>query len=429
MSAAASRPAPVSLEEFPEGVRLTASVVAANLKPAVTIAEMAKAIGLATTPTFNIVAENRWPKQADADKRSQIRDAIQALLAERGATAEQLADLWKPVTTRRRDLPKAGAYETSPTQRSETRRQRQEIADMLLSKCSLSLEARRHFELFLNPFDGEVGSDSQLYLNGEMAYIREAMWQTANHSSFVGVCGESGAGKSTLLADLMDRIEREKLKLVVVKPTVVATHNGKEVRLSGQDILTAIILQMDPLARVKVDTQRRRKQAKDLITQSVLSGNKHLLLLEEAHKLPKDSLKSLKVLHEEMRAGRGPSLGILLLAQPELRTKLQGENAYDVREVSQRLEILDLRPLMGASLNEYLKHRCDAAGKELARFIDVDGIDALRERLVLKKSGGLKPQYVSLSYPLAINNFMTAALNKAAEIGAPKVTANIVMAV
>ena len=48
--------------------------------------------------------------------------------------------------------------------------------------------------------------------------------------------------------------------------------------------------------------------------------------------LPIPTLKHLKRLHERMRMGRRPMLGILLLGHPELEDKL---NRFDVREVSQ----------------------------------------------------------------------------------------------
>jgi type II secretory pathway predicted ATPase ExeA len=52
-------------------------------------------------------------------------------------------------------------------------------------------------------------------------------------------------------------------------------------------------------------------------------------------------------------------------------------------------------------------------------------VEALRERLT-GQSGQRGRDGVSLCYPLAVGNFTTAALNTAAEIGAPVVTADVV---
>jgi len=123
-----------------------------------------------------------------------------------------------------------------------------------------------------------------------------------------------------------------------------------------------------------------------------------------------------------MRLGRRPMLGILLVGHPELEKKL---NRFDVREVMQRTEIARLRPL-GADLSTYLQLRASAAGRKLDEFITPDGVDELRSRLTVKGPGQDAP--VSLLYPLNVNNWMVAALNMAAELGAPRIDRDVVRA-
>lgn len=425
MSAVASQEEPLS-PEGPEGVRLTISMVAARLE--ISLQAMADHAGLAKTTLSSIVVENRWPKKASAEERQRIRDCLGDLMRQHGATEVQLADLWLPYSKQRRDLNTTPNYQTAPTVLSEARRHNQEIADMLLAKRSLTGEARRHFTLFNNPFDGEVTNDAQLYRNSEIRFIQEAVWQTAQNAGFVAVVGESGAGKTTVVGDLEERIEREHLKLVMFKPSMLGMGRNNETSLRSQDILSAIILTLDPMATVNRTIEARTRQAVKAVTESFKLGNRHLLLLEEGHGLTKDTIKFLKRLHESMRVGRTPALGILVLGQPELKLKLS-ENSHDVREVVQRLEVVELRPLLGGALKEYLEHRCKVLDRQLSEFIDDKGIDAMRSRLTLQHISGGKARTIAMSYPLAVNNFMTAALNKAAEIGAPKVTADIVMAV
>jgi type II secretory pathway predicted ATPase ExeA len=67
----------------------------------------------------------------------------------------------------------------------------------------------------------------------------------------------------------------------------------------------------------------------------------------------------------------------------------------------------------------------------VVEVIDQAGIDAMRARLTTTKLGlGRKglgdAQAVSLLYPLAVNNLLTACMNLAADLGAPKVTADVV---
>lgn len=299
---------------------------------------------------------------------------------------------------------------------------------MLMAKQSLSREAQRHFKVFVNPFDGEVTSDEQMFVSGEIAYVREGCLQAANFGRFIAVVGESGSGKTTILADLESRLQREGKQVIMIRPWVLGMedNDSKGKSLKSADILAAVITTLDPLATMPQTLQARSNRARDLLAKSAEAGYSHLLVIEEAHCLPEATLKHLKRLHE-MRQGRKPLLGILLLGQTELALKLDPRRA-NLREVTQRCEIVQLMPL-DADLQAYLQHRAQTAGKTLDDFIDAQGVDALRERLTIKRSAGKTLSAMSLCYPLVVNNLMTAALNAAAELGAPKVDAAIVKAV
>ncbi len=268
-----------------------------------------------------------------------------------------------------------------------------------------------------------------MFANGEIRFVREACWQAAVNARFVGVTGESGAGKTTLLADLKERIATDRRPAIVVEPSVLGMEdsNGKGKTLKAADILTAIVMTLNPAASVAQTMEKRTRQVERALADSTTAGNTHLLLIEEAHSLPIVTLKHLKRLHERMRLnGRKPMLGILLLGQPELRNKLD-EKRHDVREVVQRIEMVELQPL-GNDLKSYLQHRAKLAGRELAALIDDGGVEAIRERLTVLRPG-VRNVAVSLLYPLAVNNTVTACLNTAAELGAPIVTRDVVRAV
>lgn len=301
---------------------------------------------------------------------------------------------------------------------------------MLLAKQALTQEARRAFGLFVNPFDGEVTAAEEMFQNTEFRYCREACWQAANHGRFVAVVGESGAGKTTLLGDLEDRIELEHKQVVLVKPSVLGMEDndkaGKTLKASG--IMDAIVFTLDPLATPKRTMEAKTRQLQRMLEDSAKAGNVHLLVIEEAHALPINTLKHLKRLHE-LRMGRRPLLGILLLGQPELKAKLS-EKRHDVREVVQRCEVVELMPL-DADLRGYLTLRLKRDGKALADVLADDAVDAIRARLTVtgQSRTGQAAQASSLVYPLAVNNFMTAAINTAAELGVPRVTRDVVMGV
>lgn len=405
-----------ALENPPEGQRLRISVLAGELE--ITVTEMATAADISRAAISDLITANRWPKKTP---REDIEKALRDLFASRGVAAEDLETLFHAHVRRQRVRDVPGLVRTAPPTIE------QEITDMLLAKHSLTPGAKRAFTLFNNPFDGEVTSESEMFVSGEIRYVREACWQTAINGSFVAVMGESGAGKTTLLCDLEDRILKSSQPIIVIKPAVVAMEERESVgkMLKAGDILAAIILTLDPNVTVKQTSEARMRQAAASLENSTKNGNSHLLVIEEAHSLPVPTLRHLKRLQEHTRLGRRNMIGILLLGHPELK-----HNIEKVREVAQRCEQVTLMPLDG-ELKKYLEHRAQLANQDISKLITDDGIDALRQRLTVERKGGFGKQatFVSLLYPLAVNNLMTAALNTAAELGAPIVNKDVVRSI
>jgi len=294
---------------------------------------------------------------------------------------------------------------------------------MLPLKAVLTPQCRRHFKLFTNPFDGPVTSDEQMFTGAEFAYVREAAWQCAQTGGFVAVVGESGAGKTTMLEDLEARLALDARSTVVIKPSVVGMEvSDRGMSIRSADILHAIIATLDAEAPVPQTVQARTLRARKMLAAGVAIGNQYLLVVEEGHSMPDATLKHLKRLHE-LRDGRRPLMGILLLAQPELKRRLaDGLRDGTLREVAQRCEVVELLPL-DADLQAFLDCRAKAAGVELGKVIDDGGIEALRSRLTRRTDRGA----VSMCYPLAVCNLVTRALNTAAELGVPVVTRDVVM--
>ncbi len=413
----------ISIAAPPEGVRLNLGSVAAEL--GVTFTDLAAASGASRAAVFRVATENRWP--AGYEQKA-MREDMQALLHARGATQAQLACLWQAHTraglwASRTDLRGKPLNSTTTPPINQPK-----DTDMLLSKQTLTAEARKHFTLFNNPFDGEVTANEEMFVNAEIRFVREACWQAATGGRFVALVGESGAGKTTLLADLKERITTDRKPTVVIEPSVLGME-GSDARgkvLKSGDILTAIVMTLAPQTAVAQTSEKRSRQAEALLVGSSTAGNSHLLLIEEAHALPIATLKHLKRLHERMRLhGRKPMIGILLLGQPELLDTLS-DKRHDVREVVQRVEVVQLQPL-DHDLRAYLSFRCKVGGRELGTLMNDEAVDAIRARLTQLKQG-VRNSAVSMVYPLAVNNLVVACLNEAAAIGAPLVTRDVVEA-
>lgn len=411
----------------PAGVRLQLGVVAARLR--VTVSEMAEATGISRTAIADLMS-NKWPKRAD---NPALALQLQTLLEKRGATPDELAVLWHAHIVHKQHPTGRGLAASGPDERAPelapyqhkraAQPATQEEEPMLLPKQSLSPAARRAFQLFTNPFDGEVISDEAMFIDDDIAYCREMLWQACRNSGFVALVGESGAGKTTLMQDLKVRIDASTEPITVIAPGVLGmeTTDNKGKPIKAADILHAIIHTLDSTVAVPHELARRTAKAEALLTASAQAGNSHVLVIEEAHCMPDATMKHLKRLHE-MKLGRRPLLGILLLAQPELKTRLaEGLRNGTLREVAQRCEIVELLPLDDA-LKGYLERRATAAGKRLADLMDDEAVEQVRTRLTFKRGNGA----ISMCYPLAVNNLVTRALNAAAELGAPKVTKALV---
>jgi type II secretory pathway predicted ATPase ExeA len=81
-------------------------------------------------------------------------------------------------------------------------------------------------------------------------------------------------------------------------------------------------------------------------------------------------------------------------------------------------------PPLGDDLHGYLECRTRACGRELASIVELAAVPAIAEKLTAK----VGQQRIPMSYPLAVNNVVTRAMNLAAEIGAPLVTSDVVRA-
>lgn len=300
---------------------------------------------------------------------------------------------------------------------------------MLLRKSAISQNTRQHFGMVRDPFNDEIQSAQDIFLTPDVRYVREAMFQTATQGGFMAVVGESGAGKSTLREDLQDRINREGRQVVMIEPYVLAMEDNdqKGKTLKAVHIAEAILEAVSPNTSPKRSPEARFRQIHKALADSAKAGNKHVLMIEEAHCLPVPTLKHLKRFFE-LKNGFERLIGIVLIGQTELGQKLS-ENNPNVREVVQRCEVVTLLPLTDGKLQGYLKHKFERVGVKIEDVLTDTAIDAIAARLTVTSRSKNQSQQQSLLYPLAVNNLVSAAMNQAAELGFERVDADIVQGV
>ena len=368
-------------------------------------ATAAAEIGCSKPMLVAVVNHGRWPKKGANELRKKLKQYFE---------------------TNGADIPDCLRNEpnAAPAHPNES-----EDKEMLLRKATLTQAAKQHFGIFKDPFNDEIQSADDVYMTPDVRYVREAMFQTACHGGFVAVVGESGAGKSTLREDLQDRINRESRQIVMIEPYVLAMEDNdqKGKTLKAVHIAEAILAAVAPNVSPKRSPEARFAQIHRALTESAKAGNKHVLIIEEAHGLPIPTLKHLKRFFE-LKSGFERLLGIVLIGQTELAQKLS-ENNPSVREVVQRCEVVTLMPLTDGKLEGYLKHKFARAGADLAKVMDESAIDAVAERLTVKSRTKQGTEQHSLLYPLAVNNLVSAAMNQAAELGFDVVDGDVVRGV
>jgi type II secretory pathway predicted ATPase ExeA len=297
----------------------------------------------------------------------------------------------------------------------------------MIRKQALLPETKRHFSLHGDPFGGEVRSADDLFLDDNLRYVREAIYMTAKHGGMMAIVGESGSGKSTLRRDLIDRLRREALPVIPIEPYVLAMIDDMNIGkpLRSIQIAEAILYTLSPTQKVMRTSEARFRQLHRNLRESARAGNRHVLIIEEAHDLSTATLKHLKRFYE-LEDGYNRLLSILLFGQSELKNKLSETNA-ETREVVQRMEMVEIHPMNDPEA--YLRHRLERAGvKEPGKLIGPDLADALRLKHVgpAPRERGQAREAMSLLYPLVINNTLTAALNLASSLGMNQLTGEVI---
>lgn len=375
--------------------------------------QLAKHLNVSSATVSLLINHRQWPKTIpEAD----FRAGIEQFLKEHGANDEAVNTAFEEAEPERANAPAPAI----PTKKAIDD---QECEPMLLRKQVLLPETKRAFSIFRDPFD-DLQSQQDMYVSGDIRYIRESMYQVARHDGFLAVVGESGAGKSTLRRDLINRLHDEGAPVLVIEPYVLAMEDkgekGKALRTAH--IADAIVDVVAPLERPKSNPEARFRQMHRALKNSHESGFRHVLIIEEAHSMPLPTLKHLKRLRE-LESGFTKLVSIILIGQTELMVKLSERNP-EVREVVQRIEVVELAPIRPEQLGEFLKFRLERAGVQLEKVIDNTGIQAIAERLTTAGRGDR-----SLLYPLAVGNLMVASLNLAALNCEPVINAQIVQGV
>ncbi len=166
---------------------------------------------------------------------------------------------------------------------------------------------------------------------------------------FILLTGEIGAGKTTIIKQLLTQIGND-LEVAVVFNTNVFPEQ-----------LLGLILddfQVKPRARSKAAYLEALYQ---FLIDKYAQGHRALLVLDEAQNLSQEALEEVRMI-SNLQTGKDALIQIVLVGQPELRTRLQQPS---LAQLGQRIAVsYHLAPLSSEETGQYIAHRLKRAGAD-----------------------------------------------------------------
>lgn len=241
----------------------------------------------------------------------------------------------------------------------------------------------RHFGLTLMPFARPVPPGGLLqHKSFEEALTRLSL--AVESKSAALLTAEPGLGKSTLLGTFADKLDKGRTRLVYT-----ALCSCGPFGLIGQ-----------LAGRYGVKNRRSSAQtAQGILDELAKSDRDEILVLDEGHRLPRESLDELRLL-SNLDFDRTPPFALILAGQLPLRERLLEP---DLAALLQRLPIrASLSPLTDKETVSYLDRRLRAAGATATVFRP-----GAADKIFERTRGVLR----------LINNLATSALLAAAAAG------------
>jgi MSHA biogenesis protein MshM len=204
-----------------------------------------------------------------------------------------------------------------------------------------------HFGLNSPPFKITPVTDF-FFPGANRAEILEALIYAITESEgIIKITGEVGSGKTMLCRMLLERLPAQVESIYLANPSLsreemlYAIADGLGLNLEGQ--------------RVNIIMQTLQ----NLLAQKTAEGKRVVVLVDEAHAMPLDTLEELRLLYN-LQVGDQKLLQIVLFGQPELNAKLEQPN---MRQVKDRiLHHFVMLPLSQSVIESYLLFRLRTAG-------------------------------------------------------------------
>jgi len=355
------------------------------------------------TTLSEIFNHGNWPKRGDA---AQLKSDLEDYLRSLGACKEEIQTAW--LNPPLRGARGVSSHNSSSPQPGPTP---EEI--LLRRKTMIGPEIQKALGFSKDPFDNELESSDDVLATSSSQKALNKLLDAVKHQKFVALHGPVGSGKSTLKILLVQELKRRQ-NYLISEPVII----DKE-KCRPSNIINAMFddfqyaqsrsKAMKRVSPLKGDLEERTRWVNALFHLKVREGKKLVLIIDEAHGLRTDTLRALKRFHE-LQDGFQKLLSIILIGQEELVSLLSGN--FELREVSARINLIEMKPIPKA-VDDYLSHKIERAGGELAKIMDESALKTIKRLL---------PN----ALPLTLNNLTSKSIEHAFEVGHFPVTGEIV---
>ena len=207
---------------------------------------------------------------------------------------------------------------------------------------------REHFGLNESPF--RITPHTDFFFDGANrgATLDALVYAITHDEGIVKVSGEVGSGKTMLCRVLMERLPENVTIIYLANPS-----------LSRDDILFAIADELSLDISESARTSAVMRALHDHLIESYGEGRQVVVLVDEAHAMPVDTLEEIRLL-SNLESKRAKLLQLVLFGQPELNDVLARP---DMRQLKERItHNFSLDPLVRDDITQYLDFRMRAAG-------------------------------------------------------------------
>lgn len=205
------------------------------------------------------------------------------------------------------------------------------------------------FRLEREPFQVTPDPDFFYFFPSHREAVAALLYGVQQRKGVVTVTGEVGAGKTTILRVFLERINRERTK-------VISLVNAN---VSFDDFLTTLLTEFGVVPNKDESTFVMVGKVHGILLEYFRQDRNVVLIVDEAQNMPAETMEGLRVL-SNLETETDKLLQIVFCGQPELDEKLaRPELRYLKQRIAVRAKVVPLTHKEGA---RYIQHRLAMAG-------------------------------------------------------------------